>query len=656
MERENSGGREAADARAAIDESLIDAELEDDPANPGTDFIEAGAYCRSKAIKRALHIRRRSVDSTRLPLREFVRKSWHVLEPFTPFVDNWHIGLICEYLEAVSSGDLLRLAINVPPRHMKSILVTVDFPAWEWTFRPSLKFFCGSYVAALSTQHSVACRRLIESDWYQKRWGHICRLMPDQNEKTRYETTSMGSRLAVQVGTGTGASADRVILDDPNNAEEVESDAARERTIDWFRSTASQRLNDAKTSAIVIVMQRLHERDLCGYVLNELGGFTHLCLPAEYEPRVIVDLNGAVTDAGEQGQPKSDAEGHKANSTAVAPNEVAGPKRLPFGIRSADPRRVRGELLWPERWTREYVELQKKTLGSYRAAGQLQQRPSPAEGGILKRRWWRFWRHSFENHPPVTVRLEDGSFLEQSARELPADLTSHLQSWDLAFKDTRSSAYVVGQVWAKRGADCFLLDQVRKKLDFPETLHAIEALTKKWPNAGAKLVEDKANGPAVIATLQSKIPGLIPVEPDGSKEARAHAISPFIEAGNIYLPHPNTAPWVSELIEEATAFPNGAYADQVDAMTQALKRLNVVDDDKFEVGSYAFRPTYEQILGSGSVSGDGNYSRPALQIERHLVRPERQCQNCKRVYSPEEEIIWSCPNCKAERKCEPPPR
>ncbi|HEY6331737.1 MAG TPA: phage terminase large subunit [Blastocatellia bacterium] len=612
--------------------------------------VTGRADFRGRLVRRALDVRRKAIESSRISLREFVRQSWHVLEPFTRFVDNWHIGLICEYLEAVSAGEILRLVINVPPRHMKSILVTVDFPAWEWTFNPSLKFFCGSYVAALSTQHSVACRRLIESDWYRERWGHICGLMPDQNEKTRYETTALGSRLALQIGTGTGASADRVILDDPNNAEEVESDAARERTIDWFRSTASQRLNDARRSAIVIVMQRLHERDLCGYVLGELGGYTHLCLPTEYEPPAVVDLNSGQTAkvlpraAGGPETIRRDgtAEGTEVGPISPAPHTYTS-GRLPDSIKSSDPRTSCGELLWPARWTREYVEMQKRTLGSCRAAGQLQQRPSPAEGGILKRKWWRFWRHPGREYPPIITRLEDGSFQERVARILPDGLTSHLQSWDLAFKDTRSSAYVVGQVWAKKDADCFLLDQVREKLDFPETLRMIVALTNKWPNTSVKLVEDKANGPAVIATLQSKIPGLIPVEPDGSKEARAHAISAFVESGNVYLPHPGEAPWVMELIEEATAFPNGAYADQVDSMTQALKRLIVSVEDESPDPVYVINHhQLDEVLG---VDGAIHPS-----IRRHLVGFAPNCHGCGREYTTEEIIITKCPKCSISRR------
>ena len=158
-----------------------------------------------------------------------------------------------------------------------------------------------------------------------------------------------------------------------------------------------------------------------------------------------------------------------------------------------------------------------------------------------------------------------------------------IQSWDCAFKDTASSDYVVGQVWGRIGADKYLLDQVRGRMDCPTTIRAVKRLSEKWPKAVAKLVEDKANGPAVIAMLRHEVEGLIAVNPEGGKEARAHAVSPQIEAGNVYLPHPDTATWVDGFVEENAVFPNGPHDDQVDATTQALLRFT----KRAQGGSYA---------------------------------------------------------------------
>ena len=174
---------------------------------------------------------------------------------------------------------------------------------------------------------------------------------------------------------------------------------------------------------------------------------------------------------------------------------------------------------------------------------------------------------------PITARMPDGSLAQIEAVELPESFETGLQSWDMAFKDLNTSDYVVGQVWGQQAADRFLLHQIRERLDFPATLRAVRKMTQDWPLATTKLVEDKANGAAVIATLKHEISGLIEVNPEGGKEARASAVSPQIESGNVYLPHPSVAAWVDGYLAEWAAFPRGAHDDQVDATTQALNRM-----------------------------------------------------------------------------------
>jgi predicted phage terminase large subunit-like protein len=174
----------------------------------------------------------------------------------------------------------------------------------------------------------------------------------------------------------------------------------------------------------------------------------------------------------------------------------------------------------------------------------------------------------------VLVRLPDGSHQSIAALEL-VRIDELIQSWDCAFKDLETSDYVVGQVWGRLGADLVLIDQIRDRMDCPSTVRAVRQLSAQWPQCRAKLIEDKANGSAVIQMLAHEIPGILPVNPEGGKVARAAAVSPLIEAGNVYLPHPMYAPWVNDLIEECAAFPNGAHDDQVDAMTQALLRWNM---------------------------------------------------------------------------------
>ena len=209
----------------------------------------------------------------------------------------------------------------------------------------------------------------------------------------------------------------------------------------------------------------------------------------------------------------------------------------------------RGPSLWPERFDEDALNAIRRSVGSRNFTSLYQGRPSPAEGGTFKRDWWRFYR------------------------EVPGDLTEQTQSWDMSFKETKSGSFVVGQVWAKRGADRYLLDQVRFRGDFPVAVQAVRSLSVKWPHARAKIVEDKANGPAIVATLRHEIAGLIEVSPEGGKEARASAIAPQVEAGNVYLPDPSIAPWIGDFIEECAAFPTGTHDDQVDAMSQALLRM-----------------------------------------------------------------------------------
>lgn len=207
-----------------------------------------------------------------------------------------------------------------------------------------------------------------------------------------------------------------------------------------------------------------------------------------------------------------------------------------------------GEPLWPERFPLEELNKLRRAAGSYYWAALYQQRPSPEGGGMLRRNWWKFYR--------VAPRFEE-----------------MIQTWDCAFKDEGDTSYVVGQVWGRVGADKYLVDQVRDKMDLPATMRAIYSLSNRWPNTRAKLIEDKANGTAVIQMLNRKIPGLIPIEPAGGKIVRARAVSPEIESGNVYLPDPEIAPWVHDFIEECAAFPSGRHNDQVDAMTQALNWL-----------------------------------------------------------------------------------
>lgn len=210
-----------------------------------------------------------------------------------------------------------------------------------------------------------------------------------------------------------------------------------------------------------------------------------------------------------------------------------------------------GEALWPAGgYDAPWAARQKEAVGSYAWSSLYMQAPTPSSGGMFQRAWWRRWS------------------------VLPSGLFDFIQSWDCAFKGKDSSDYVVGQVWARKGAERYLLDQVRGRMTFTETLNAMRDLSAKWPQTTRKLVEDKANGAAVIDVLRKEIPGVVPVEPSGGKAARAHAATAVAEAGNVYLPAASAAPWVGDFVEELAAFPSGAHDDQVDCYSQANAYYN----------------------------------------------------------------------------------
>jgi predicted phage terminase large subunit-like protein len=436
----------------------------------------------------------------------FVRAAWPILEPATPFLDNWHIDLIAEYLTLVQQRKIRRLIINVPPRHMKSLLCTVFFPCWVWALDPATRFICSAYAESLSIKHNLDRREVLGSDWYQSLWGDRVSFADDQNAKSEFRNTARGHMVATSTGGSVlGKGADIIVVDDPHNPLQALSDAERATALRYFDIALSTRLDQPKHGAIVVVMQRLHEDDLTGHLIAGKG-WEQLTLPSEAE--------------------------------------VEETRKFPISQRVH--LRKPGELLWEERFPQEELDQAKIRLGSYAYAGQHQQRPAPAEGGILKRSWWK--RYDV----------------------MPAHFDQVIQSWDMTFKDTKTSDFVVGQVWGRLGSNKYLLDQVRERLSFSQTVHAVRALTEKWPHATAKLVEDKANGSAIIDVLKNQIAGIIAITPQGSKEARAQAAAPELEAGNFHIPNNAMG---DAFIEECAAFPNATHDDQVDTWSQAAARF-----------------------------------------------------------------------------------
>ncbi len=461
-----------------------------------------------------------NAELARRELAEFVRQSWHVLEPGVPLEWNWHLDAICLHVQAALEDWMRRqrepafvqrfqnLAINVPPGSMKSRIVSVCAPAWMWAKWPSWRAIFLSANPRVALRDSVYCRDLIRSEWYRGLFKPGWTLKEDQDAKSKYDNTAGGFRMAMGITSRiTGDRADVIFVDDPHDADEVHSKLKREEVLDRWDSAIANRVNDLRSSVRIGIMQRLHEEDWTGHVLKQ-GGWEHLSIPQEFDPS-------------------------QARTTAI-------------GWR--DPRTVEGELMFPARFPAHVLAQEKRRLGSAGYAGQHQQRPAPASGNVFRREWFKRYRVA------------------------PSDLDTVILSWDCAFKGASDSDYVVGQVWGRKGADKYLLAQVRAQMGFAATLAAFKDLATAWPAASAKYVEDKANGPAIIETLQREFPGVIPVNPEGGKEARAAAVSPQVEAGNVWLPE--SADWVADFIEECCVFPRGAHDDQVDAMTQALNRLS----------------------------------------------------------------------------------
>jgi len=466
-------------------------------------------------------------------LRKFIGEAWHVLEPKTRFVPNWHIDAICEHLESARHGEIQRLLINVPPRHMKSLTVSVFWPAWRWTFEPHLKFLTASFADQLAQRDAVKSRDLILSRWYQARWPHV-QLKGDVNRLSRYENTDTGYRIATHVGGGTGDGGDVLILDDPHQAEEAISDTKRSAVISWYGNTWASRFNDPETGVEVIVMQRLHEGDMAGHVLEREGRWTHLCLPARFEPK----------------------------------HPFAWPD---------DPRSDDGELLWPDRISERALTELSMDMTERVAAGQLQQRPAPREGAMLRRADWRYY-------PPSLSFYSRERFGAEEVERLPV-FGRIVHSWDTSVKDREHSDFVAGGVWGVHGADRYLLRLWRGRAGLNATIEAMLELSTwalhLWPETAQNiLIEAAANGPDAIAEIKRRVQGVVAVASKGSKEMRAEAAAPALESGNCYLPgypdadltgyDPRTPADVQLLVEECASFPHGKHDDQVDQFTQML--------------------------------------------------------------------------------------
>lgn len=517
---------------------------------PRPDFSDAPNYIGGQKLPSKLAARRllHNMGLPSLTLAEFVSAAWEGRSPdggTMPFESvelawNWHMDSMCQHLEALllnkpgPNGEPCpqNLLMNVPPGSMKSLIFSVFAPAWMWLHRPSWRAIFASGTPSVVTRDSLKCRTLIQSDWYQKTFKPTWKISVDQNEKQHFANTAGGFRKGVGAGgTVTGERADFLGVDDPNDAKEITSKAHRTTINDnWWDSAFHNRIADPTSSKRAGIMQRLHEEDWAGYVLEkEKGEWAHLCIPMEYD------------------------------------REGAGDKRTWIGW--SDPRTKDGELMFPERFTPKYLAAERLTLGSAGYAGQMQQRPVAAEGNRFKRDWWRFWSPTGQTEP----RPKGCGAIPPIRYNPNVDRRDfRIGSWDCTFKDGDDNDYVVGGTVDVVGARRIVVERYRRKAGLGETLRAVQQQYDDF-RPDEIIVEDKANGSAVIETFEAKIPGMVPVDPKGGKESRAAVMEPKVEAGNWYLPE--GAPWLDEWVDEFAAFPRGKHDDQVDMASQVEARL-----------------------------------------------------------------------------------
>jgi predicted phage terminase large subunit-like protein len=437
----------------------------------------------------------------------FLRSAWPILDPGEPYVHNWHMDALGEHLEAVRRGEILRLLVNIPPGTSKSSACAVYFPAWLWTDWPEARFIGASYESTLATRDNRKTRLLIESEWYRRRWP--IQITTDQNEKTNFENDRRGFRQSCAVASMTGKRGHVVVWDDPIKPEDANSPVALEAAIRIFSETLPSRLVSPERSAIIIIMQRLHENDVSGHILRSDLGYEHLCLPMEFEPD----------------------------------------RRCVTSIGFADPRTREGELLFPARFPRHVVERDKKVMGDFAVAGQFQQRPAPRQGAVfhpdkieivdvpppctLAVRSWDLGATEGAGDPSASVKLGITDDLRLVLLHATEDRLG----------PARLEAFIK-QTAATDGQDVVIT--------FPQ-------------DPGQAGVAQKIGYLDMLRGYAVR-----PRAPQGSKLSRAMPAAAQVNAGNMMMV---AGPWNRMVLDQLRSFPNAQHDDIVDALSDAYSEL-----------------------------------------------------------------------------------
>ena len=495
-------------------------------------------------------------------LSDYAQLMWPVIEPARPLIRGRSWDVMCEHLEAVHYGDIRRLLMNVPPGFSKSLLLNVFLPSWEWgpKNRPDLRHLSFSYSANLTIRDNRKCRSIIQSDLYQHLWGDRFFLVSDQNAKTRFDTNRAGWKYASSVGgVGMGERGDRLGIDDPNNVKTVESEAIRNEALYWFGEVIPTRINDPDKSAIIVIQQRTHQSDVTGLILREELNYEWVCLPMEYE-----EGRRCFTAVPREGFEPERVRRVKLEEDAI-PTWLDADEEIPSGAEKVGPVRMlwnwewrteEGELLAPERYSREFIEADLKPPlramgGTYAEAGQLQQRPAPRGGGMFQR----------------------GDFTIIEPGDLPDGLMP-ARGYDLAGTEDNTSPWSAGvKIAVAADGRIFILhvDRVRKKpggvLEWMKQLaeqdgYGVEIDFPQDPGQAGKWQKGWMGGQLADYVVRSS-------PETGSKEDRARGLAAQSELGNVYLLRGS---WNDTFIAEACLFPRGDFKDQIDAASRAYAR------------------------------------------------------------------------------------
>jgi predicted phage terminase large subunit-like protein len=511
-------------------------------------------------------------------LYEFLKHSWKYIDAST-FTEGWPIEAIAEHLQAVVDGDIRRLIINIPPRMGKSSITSCAFPAWTWTqptksptSGPGVQFLHASYAQQLALRDSVKCRRLIESPWYQSMWGDRFALTSDQNTKTRFDNDQNGSRLSTSVGSAlTGEGGSIIVVDDPNAAQEAFSEATIATTIDWWDSALSTRLNDPKTGAFVVIQQRLSEEDLTGHILSkDIGEWTHLCLPMKYEWR-----RHSVTSLGWE-----DPRGLLEDGTSLVEVLDDG-ERVPASPEAEIELEKREDtLLWPERFGLREVTILEKQLGPWSAAGQLQQRPSPKGGGIIKREWWQTWESANYPNMDFIIATLDTAYTTKTENDPSAMTVWGVFSSDINVMAPNQAGRRGGGLveysrsYTEVAPKVMLMYAWQGRYELHDLVSKV-AQTCRDMKVDQLLIENKAAGHSVAQEIRRMYGyekfGVTMFDPKSQdKVARLYSVQHLFAEGLVYAP---IKQWSEMVIAQVGQFPKGKHDDLVDTVSMAMRHL-----------------------------------------------------------------------------------